>query len=43
MYNLTLGQSDHSTQKNQTKKHMSFMPHALNQSEHSFGQCEHFS
>jgi hypothetical protein len=23
--------------------HVLFMPHAFNQSEHLFGQCEHFS
>jgi hypothetical protein len=25
------------------KNHVSFMPHAFNQKEHPFGQCEHFS
>ncbi len=25
------------------KHHVSFMPHAFNESEHYFGQCGHFS
>jgi hypothetical protein len=25
------------------KNHVSFMPHAFNQKEHPFGQCEHFN
>jgi len=29
--------------KTNPKDHVSFMPHAFNQSEHPFGQCEHFS
>ncbi len=39
MYDLTLGQNDHYTQKN----HVFFMPHAFNQNEHPFGQCLNFS
>jgi hypothetical protein len=37
MYDFTFGQNDHFNQKN----HVYFMPHAFNQNEHSFGQCEH--
>jgi hypothetical protein len=29
--------------KTNQKNHVSFMPHAFSQSEHSFGQCEHFT
>jgi hypothetical protein len=43
MYNLTLGQNDHFSQNLKKKNHVSFMPHAFSQIEHSFGQCEHFS
>ncbi len=43
MYDLTLCQNGHFNQKNQQKNHVSFMPHAFNQKEHPFGQCEHFS
>jgi hypothetical protein len=39
MYDLTLGQYDHFSQKN----HVSFMPHVFNQSEHPLNQCEHFT
>jgi len=35
MYGLTLCQNDHFSKKNQPKEpHMSFMPHAFNQSGH---------
>jgi len=43
MYDLTLGQNDHFSQKNNKKNHVSFMPHAFSQIEHLFGQCEHFN
>jgi hypothetical protein len=44
MYNLTLGQNDHFSEKTQTKKNLlSFMPYGFSQSEHPFGQCGHFS
>jgi hypothetical protein len=29
--------------KTNQKKHVSFMPYVLNQSEHPFGQCGHFN
>jgi hypothetical protein len=31
-----------SIKKTNQKNHVSFMPHAFNQIEHPFGQCEHF-
>jgi hypothetical protein len=43
MYKLTLGQMVISVKKTNQKNHVSFMPHAFNQSEHLFGQCGHFS
>jgi hypothetical protein len=43
MYDLTLGQHGNFGKKNIKKNHVSFMPHAFNQSEHPFGQCGHFS
>jgi hypothetical protein len=32
-----------SVKKTNKKNHVSFMPYAFPQSEHPFGQCEHFS
>jgi hypothetical protein len=43
MYDLTLGQNSHFSKKNNQKNHLSFMPHALCQSEHPFGQRGHFN
>ncbi len=43
MYDLTLGQNHHFSQKNQPKKPCVFHAHVVRQSEHPFGQCEHFS
>ncbi len=44
MYNLTLGQNCNFSKKHQPwKNHVSFMPHAFNQSGHPFGQCRHLS
>jgi hypothetical protein len=40
MYDLTLGQNGHFSQKNQPKE--IFVPHAFNQNGHPFGQCGHF-
>jgi hypothetical protein len=42
MYELTFGQNGHFSQKNQSKNHVNFMPHAFNKIEHPFDQCEHF-
>jgi len=39
MYDLTFCQNGHFSQKN----HVFFMPRAFSQSEHLFGQCEHFN
>ncbi len=43
MYDLTFGQNGHSNEKTNQKNHVSFMPHVFSQSEHLFGQCEHFN
>jgi hypothetical protein len=43
MYNLTLSQNGHFNQKINQKNYVYFMPHAFSQSEHPFGQCEHFN
>jgi hypothetical protein len=43
MYDLKFGQKGHFNKKTNKKNHMSFMPHAFNESEHPFSQCEHFS
>ncbi len=43
MYDLKFGQNGHFTQKTNQKNHVSFMPHALSQSEHPFGQWGHFN
>jgi hypothetical protein len=43
MYDLTLGQNGHFSQKTNQKNHVSFMPHACSQNEHPFGQRGHFS
>jgi hypothetical protein len=43
MYDLTLGQNDHSSQKINQKNHVSFTPHAFNQNKYPFGQCKHFN
>jgi len=43
MYNLTFGQMVTWVKKTNQKNHAFFMPHAFSQSEHPFGQCEHFS
>jgi hypothetical protein len=32
-----------SIKKTNQNDHVSFMPHAFSQSEHPFGQCEHFN
>jgi hypothetical protein len=43
MYDLTLGQNGHFNKNTNQNNHVSFMPHVFRQSEHPFGQCEHFS
>jgi hypothetical protein len=43
MYNLTFGQNGHFSKKTNQNNHVFFMPHAFNQTEHSFGQCGHFN
>jgi hypothetical protein len=43
MYNLKFDQNGHFCKKTNQKNHVTFMPHAFNQSKHLFGQCGHFS
>jgi hypothetical protein len=40
MYNLTLGQNSHFSQKTNQKNHVSFMPHAFSKKEHPFGNVD---
>jgi hypothetical protein len=43
MYNLTLGQNGHLSQKNQPKEtHVFFMPNAFSQNIHPSSQCGQF-
>ncbi len=43
MYDLALGQNGHFSEKTNQKNHVFFMPNTFNQSEHPFGQSEHFN